>query len=220
MSHNSEVLFECLTDIDDRFIDEATSGCPDRKAGRRRKILYPALVAGSMVLCGFGYRLYAVTGAGRVSDIDSSRLEVPFDTSSAKSDIHEETEEDSTCSFISNKDSVLADHFKEINTVDGRIDSLYFSPGYMLVFSDDGEAWDVGNSGTIDVHLELVNEQPLTLECGYVDNGRYHKVSFSSGHEFSFSIKAENGHEYYLCITNYSSDNAVIETGNIEVDDQ
>lgn len=112
-------------------------------------------------------------------------------------------------------EAVFAEKFKRIDVDSHQMDSLYFSPEYMLIFSNQGESWTKADGQTLCLNFQLEDDQSLYLGCGYIDNGEYHELTLSKGNNFSFSIKMKEGHEYYLCVTNYSSDNAVIKKGSI-----
>jgi hypothetical protein len=221
MKHRSEKLFESLTDIDERFIEEAEpehleNAIPGGK-GKMRRILYPVLIASTLCLCGFGYKVYSIIGAGYTKNIDRNRLDVPFDTKSSSKDVSSGKTEKTNKSGvdISNIDDVFAEKFKRIDVNSAQIESLYFSPEYMLIFSDGGNAWNGIEGKTLRLDFQLDYDQSLHLGCGYIDNGKYHQMDLTGGNKFSLSIKVKKGHKYYLCVTNYSSENAVIKEGSL-----
>lgn len=221
MKHKSEKLFECMTDIDDRYIEEAdpkhSQDMITEAKRKTKRLLYPALIASALLLCGFGYKVYSIIGAGYTKSIDRNRLEIPFDTKSSSKDVNSgETEKTNTSGVdISNIDDVFAEKFKRIDLSSGEIESLYFSPEYMLIFSDNGEAWNGAEEKTLQLDFQLDDDQSLHLACGYIDNGKYHEMKLNKGNKFSLSVKMKKGHEYYLCVTNYSSENVVIKKGSI-----
>lgn len=216
---NHEDAEEC---VNDAYLQTWNSIPPQRprslKKGRKKhRILYPVLIAAALCLCGFGYKLYSIIGAGYTKDIDQNRLAVPFDTSASSKDTHSaKTEKKNTSGVdIRNINDVFAEKFKRIDVDSHQIDSLYFSPEYMLIFSNQGESWTKEDGQTLCLNIQLEDDQSLYLGCGYIDNGEYYELTLSKGNTFSFSIKMKEGHEYYLCVTNYSSENAVIKKGTI-----
>jgi hypothetical protein len=53
------------------------------------------------------------------------------------------------------------------------------------------------------------------MEFGYVLDGQYRPLFTARGNTFSDTFQAPEAREYYFCVTNRSSANAVVEDGSI-----
>jgi hypothetical protein len=208
-----EKLYQSITDVDQRYLEEIDR--PIEKK-RRRPVLVAACLAAAVALCGFGYGIY--WGVGTADGLPFSALtqDLPTDTS----DI--ETEEEASCleteksDLIADYSDVFAEYSINCATEGGEIPSIYFSPNYMVIFTQTEDCgWTLDDGEELNVSLNLNEKQSITLEFGYVLDGQYHALSTSKGNTFSDTFQAPETGEYYFCVTNRSSANAVVEGGNI-----
>lgn len=170
-------------------------------------------------LCGFGYVISIYWGAGSADGISFANLTQPFGTiNNAHGSI---TEVDDNAwersDIIVDYTNIFADNSVCYILDNGNIPALYFSPAYMVIFAQENNTgWTLDAGEKIAFALSLNDKQSIELEIGYVFNGEYHELSTAKGHDFSETLQAAENGEYYICITNRSSINAVIVNGSIK----
>jgi len=211
-------LYNSITNIDEKYIEEAQhSKIMPRKL--KRPMLIAVCFAALFVLCGFRYVLSIYWGTGSAENISFDNLTQPFAT--ITSDNGNITEVEDTAwqksDMIVDYTDIFADNSICYSLDGNNIPALYFSPAYMIIFAQkDGTGWILDAKEELIFNLSLNEKQNLELEFGYVLNGQYHELSSVTGHDFREILQADENGEYYLCVTNRSSANAVITSGNIE----
>lgn len=87
----------------------------------------------------------------------------------------------------------------------------------MIIFTQkDKNGWVLSKDDEFTIDFSLY--QKLRLEIGYILNGTYHKITSGTGPDFSNTISVSEDGTYYFCVTNRSSSNAIIESGEITED--
>lgn len=210
-------LYNAITNIDEKYIDvaENTKMSPKKV---RRPLLIAACFIGLLALCGFGYAVSIYWGVGSAENISFDNLTQPFGTIIIDNDTIREIEDNAweKSDIITDYTNVFADNSMCYSLTNGDIPSLYFSPAHMIIFAQESEAgWTLKSGESIAFNLSLNEKQNIELEFGYVLNGEYHELSTVMGHEFSETLQAAEDGDYYLCVTNKSSENAVIVSGTI-----
>jgi hypothetical protein len=118
--------------------------------------------------------------------------------------------------LITDYSNVFAENSVSCSTEDGKIPAIYFSPAYMVIFTQaENSRWTLDAGEVLQISLTLNEKQSLTLEFGYVLDGRYHALSTAKGNAFSEAFQAPEAGDYYFCVTNRSSANAVVTGGSI-----
>jgi hypothetical protein len=208
-----EKLYQSITDVDQQYLEEMDR--PIEKK-HRRSVLIVACLAAAVALCGFGYRIY--WGVGSVDGIAFRALTQDFPTDTGIIENVEETHNTETekSGLIADYSNVSADNSVNCATEGGQIPSIYFSPNYMVIFTQtEGSGWTLDTGEELNFFLNLNKKQSLTLEFGYVLDGQYRPLYTAKGNTFSGTFQAPEAGEYYFCVTNRSSSNAVVEGGNI-----
>jgi hypothetical protein len=209
--NEQEKLYQSITAVDARYLDELDR--PIRK-DRRRPALIAACLAAAFALCGFGYA--ARWGVGTADGISFGALTQDFQTavSDRVKDVSDVKTEKSD--LITDYSNVFAENSVPCATEDGEIPSLYCSPTYMVIFTQaEDSGWTLDAGEELTVSIDLNKKQSLTLELGYVLNGQYHTLSTVKGNTFRDTFTAPEAGDYYFCVTNRSSANAVITGGSI-----
>lgn len=213
---NTKLFSEALSELDDKYVYTALNYHPKRKLR-----LFPFVASLSVFagLCGFAYAVSVYQGVGSADHIDFNKLTQPFGTITDE----QQLDMDNNVIFlekspiINDYENIYADYSVCVETADNQIPSIYFSPNYMVIFSQENEqGWALTQKEKLTLHFSLYHAQSLELEIGYVLNGKYHSLSIVKGCDFSETLTAPEAGEYYICITNHSSSNAVIESGNIQ----
>ena len=94
------------------------------------------------------------------------------------------------------------------------IPSIYFSPNYMVIFTQENEnGWALSKGD--ELTIDFSQYEKIQLEIGYILNGQYYKIATGTGLEFGNIISAPEDSIYYFCVTNRSSSNAIIKSGEI-----
>ena len=95
------------------------------------------------------------------------------------------------------------------------IPSIYFSPNYMVIFTQQNEdGWTLSKGDEFTINFSLFEK--IQLDIGYILNGKYYEIASSgTGSEFGYTISVPEDGIYYFCVTNRSSSNAVIKSGEI-----
>ncbi len=190
---------------------------PRKKAWR----FVPVVVCIMLVfaLGGFAYAIVRYWGVGVVGDTDRSAIMNPFGTvASGEADVKDSQDSSGQKSgIIKNYDNIFAASAINFELTSNEIPSLYFSPGYMVVFTRGNEmGWRLKTGDQLAVNYTL-DDQSLVLETGYVLNGEYYKLGEEKGADFADTITAAEDGVYYFCITNHSSANAIIKRGTVDL---
>lgn len=116
--------------------------------------------------------------------------------------------------LINDYSNVYADNSVCV-TMDGNsIPSIYFSPNYMVIFTQENEnGWALSKGD--ELTIDFSQYEKIQLEIGYILNGQYYKIATGTGLEFGNIISAPEDGIYYFCVTNRSSSNAIIKSGEI-----
>lgn len=186
-------------------------------------------IAISLLLCGGKYYLEGnkannYYGVGEVGNNKSSILS-PFTTTSTSSDNIEDTrlERETPPIEVINQEVLFANYFGEVNLTQTEsnysIPEIYVSPNHMAILStqtgDGLTALDEDNS-TMEISFNLSNKQSLTLEIGVICDGEYYTLSNTKGIDFTENFNTTPSQEYYICITNRTSENAIISNGRVQ----
>ncbi len=210
-------LYYAITNIDEKYIDAAENVKVSPKKVRRL-LLIAACFIGLLALCGFGYAISIYWGVGSAENISFDDLTQPFGTIVIDNDTIREIEDTAweKSDIIADYTNIFADNSTCYSLTNDDIPSLYFSPAYMIIFAQEDEAgWTLKSGESIVFNLSLNEKQNIELEFGYVLNGEYRELSTVTGHEFSETLQSAEDGDYYLCVTNKSSENAVIISGTI-----
>lgn len=206
--------------IDEHYVNEAIS---TKKATKhtltRRKIgIMVACLILIIALGGFTYAVIQYWGIGSADNIKFEDLTQPFGTIVSERDISNnvQTPELSKSDLIDDYENIFARYILNWEIDSNVIPSLYFSPTYMIVFTqEEMQGWDLEVGETLTLNFSLSSKQSLGMQIGYVLNGQYHEISSPKGTTFSETITAYERGTYYFCITNQSSSNAVLLEGAI-----
>lgn len=213
----SKKFFEALNDIDDNYLIESVAF---RKQRKRKCFMVAACFAVAFVMCGFAYVNYSYYGAGLVGDVALNKITKPFETkySTQMEELEPVSGKDLVqIDMISDYSNVFADEFACIVVEDGTIPATYFSPNHMIVFTQsENHGWELAAGEQLGLDFLLNRQQNLSLEVGYVFEGEYYEITNVQGNAFDEIINAEKDGEYYFCVTNRSSANAVIVSGDIK----
>lgn len=217
---NAQLFSEAMNNIDSKYIDKALN-----YRYRHKSIKHILSLAASLLiffgLCRFAYGAYVYQGVGSTGNIDFNKLTQPFGTIAGEqaANGNDNVAFFEKSSLISDYDNVYADNSICVATDNGMIPSIYFSPNYMVIFSmEDEKGWTLKEGEKLTLSFSLHHAQSLDLEIGYILNGQYYTLSLSKGCDFSETLTASDEGEYYFCITNHSSGNAVIENGSIVIE--
>lgn len=214
---NTKIFSKAMNEIDDKYISKALNYHHKRKF---HTLPFAASLVVFMGMCGFAYAASIYYGAGSANHIDFDRLTRPFGTTADE----QQSVENENVSFYERSDlirdyrDIFAEHSVCVTTEENQIPSIYFSPNYMVIFSREKEqGWTLNAEETLTLDFSLHHTQSLELEIGYILNGEYHTLSLAKGCDFTETLTASETGEYYFCITNHSSSNAVIENGDISL---
>lgn len=205
---------EAMGEIDYRYVDKAIN----YHHKRNRYILPLAASLAVFVLCGFAYSAYVYWGVGDAGKIGYNELTKPFGTLSSGQQIIENGDGifNEKSSLINDYGNVYASSTVCVVADNDIIPSIYFSPNYMVIFTKEGEdGWKLNAGEELTINFSLNPAQSLELEIGYILNGEYHELSLTKGCDFKETLTATEEGEYYFCVANHSSENAVIEGGEI-----
>lgn len=213
---NAKKFSEAMSEIDSRYVEKTLN----YHSKRKNHILLLAASLVFLFLCGFTYAAYAYWGVGFADNIDFNRLTQPFGTVASEQQINENDSEIffEKSNLISDYENVYADNFVCVTSNNHTIPSIYFSPAYMVIFSQENEqGWILKAEEKLTINFSLYQTQSLELEVGYILNGEYHALSLTKGCDFNETLTISDEGEYYFCVTNHSSENAIIKNGNIIV---
>lgn len=86
----------------------------------------------------------------------------------------------------------------------------------MVIFTQENEnenGWALSKGD--ELTIDFSQYEKIQLEIGYILNGQYYKIATGTGLEFGNIISAPEDGIYYFCVTNRSSSNAIIKSGEI-----
>ena len=203
---------------DDLIAEACTHTSP-----RHSRLLLAAACAALVLLGGVGCAVYrAYWGAGSAADIPPADLTRPFETGSEAVASGEEPPppaEEVTypkSSLIADYTNVYAVASVCVPMEGAEIPATYFSPNYMVIFTRPEEAgWVLAAGDTLSIEFTLAEGQTCTLDLGYIQDGVYHDLSSARAAAFSDTLTAPADGTYYFCVTNRTSENAVIQGGSI-----
>lgn len=159
--------------------------------------------------------------ASSVVESDSSDTDSSFtagnssESSSGRSDI------------INDYNNIYIAGSTEVEVTDGKIPSVWFSLAHMIILTGpDGSGWELETGETLSFEFSFMNDQSLAMELGYACDGVYYDMEYGTmlndyndttmmGNTIHYTITAEKAGTYYFCITNRTSENAVIESGRV-----
>lgn len=159
--------------------------------------------------------------ASSVVESDSSDTDSSFtagnssESSSGRSDI------------INDYNNIYIAGSTEVEVTDGKIPSIWFSLAHMIILTGpDGSGWELETGETLSFEFSFMNDQSLNMELGYACDGVYYDMEYGTmlndyndttmmGNTIHYTITAEKAGTYYFCITNRTSENAVIESGRV-----
>ena len=156
-------------------------------------------------------------GAGPAKNIDFADLTQPFGTVASDKNVPANENEllYEKSNLINDYSNVYADNAVCV-TMDGNsIPPIYFSPNYMVIFTRPNEdGWTLSKGDEFSINFSLFEK--IQLDIGYILNGKYYEItSGGTGPDFGNIITAPEDGIYYFCVTNRSSSNAVIKSGEI-----
>lgn len=206
--------------IDEQYINEAMSTKKVKKhiISRRKIGIIVACLIFVIALCGFTYAVIRYWGVGSTENIKIEDLTQPFGTMASESNTSEDvhTSEVGKSELIDDYENIFARYILNWEMDSNVISSLYFSPTYMVMFTQaDRQGWDLEAGENLTLNFSLSSKQSLEIEIGYVFDGVYHEISSPKGTIFTETITAYERGTYYFCITNRSSSNAVLSEGSI-----
>lgn len=204
-------LYNSITNINEIFIEEAQT----KYRNKWIKIIY---IVPILILCGFSCAAYVYWGTGSANHIHFDILTQPFGTIADDKETENQRKDTiwTKSDLIQNYDKIYADNAINYMLEDNNIPAIYFSPNYMVIFTHKNNCgWILNTGEELTLDFSLDTRQSLELEIGYVLNGTYYELSITKGGDFRNTIRAAQEGEYYFCITNHSSTNAVIIEGNI-----
>lgn len=212
---NAKRFSEAMNEIDDKYVYTALNYHPKRKF---HILPFAAGLTVFVGICGFAFAVSVYQGVGSANHIDFDQLTQPFGTIASEQQFTETNRASFSekSNLIDDYRDIFAEHAVCVTVEDQQIPAIYFSPGYMVIFSHENEqGWTLHADETLTLDFSLHHTQSLALETGYILNGEYHILSLTKGCDFTETLTAPASGEYYFCITNHSSSNAVIESGSI-----
>ena len=213
---NAELFSEAMSEVDDRYYEEAAN-YHYKKFGWKKWSIAAACLASVLVLCGFGYAAYIYWGVGSAGNIDFAELTQPFGTVASDKAVPANENElfNEKSGPINDYSNVYADNSVCVTMDGSSIPPIYFSPNYMVIFTQPNEAgWTLSKGDEFSISFSLFEK--VQLDIGYILNGKYYKItSGGTGPDFGNTISAPEDGIYYFCVTNRSSSNAVIKSGEI-----
>ena len=213
---NTKLFSEAISEVSDKYYEEAANyHC--KKHGWTKWSAMAACFVIVLVLCGFGYAAYVYWGVGSAENSNFADLTQPFGTVASNKDIPV-NENEIFCEkseLINDYSNVYADNSVCVTIDSNSIPSIYFSPNYMVIFTQPNEAgWMLSKGEEFAINFSLFEK--IQLDIGYILNGKYYEItSGGTGPDFSNIISAPEDGIYYFCVTNRSSSNAVIRSGEI-----
>lgn len=220
-------------------MEKNTNHQKKRKPMRR---LLP-LIAALALIFGLSCAVYGVVnmynthwGVGSAENESFEELTKPFE--SASSVVESDTDSSFTAGNSSESSSRRSDIINDYNNIyiagstevevtDGKIPSVWFSLAHMIILTGpDGSGWELETGETLSFEFSFMNDQSLDMELGYACDGVYYDMEYGTmlndyndttmmGNTIHYTITAEKAGTYYFCITNRTSENAVIESGRV-----
>lgn len=216
-----KTISDAITNISTEYIEKAADYTVTKKTHKPvwiKRGTAVACLALLFTLCGFAYIAHIYWGVGSAEHINFEDLTKPFGTVNSEQESQEQ-EQEIFCvksEMIKNYDNIYADNSVCVEMNDNNIPSIYFSPGYMVIFTQSNEGgWILSEGEELAIDFSLYDKQNIELEIGYLLNGEYHALFTALGHDFSDTLFIPQDGTYYLCVTNKSSSNAVIKNGII-----
>lgn len=169
-------------------------------------------------LCGFTYVSVQYWGVGIAGNAKYENLTQPFGTIASNNNTASNNQKNDLkkSDLIIDYDNIFVNTAVNYELESENIPTLYFNPAYMIIFTcSDEQGWNLENGDNITMNLILADQQSLELEIGYIINGKYYKLSSTKGSVFHESVIATENGEYYFCVINRSSANAIISSGII-----
>lgn len=213
---NTKRFSIAMGEIESSYVEKALN----YHSKKRRYLLSCAASLAVLFVCGSAYAACVYWGIGSADHIDFNKLTQPFGTVAGE----QESNENSSTVFyeksglINDYENIYADYSACVATENGTIPSIYFSPAYMVIFSrEDGQGWSLEAEDQLTLDFSLYRTQSLELEIGYIMNGEYYALSLTKGCDFNEIFTVSDAGEYYFCVTNHSSENAVIKNGRMTV---
>ena len=186
-------LYQSITEVREDYILEAGT-VPATPRKRQRVLLAVACLLLAAALCGFGYVfLSRHWGVGAAEGVGLSQLTAPFSTQTTEDGaLTGPAEGEGNSALLPDTTGLFADHTVTWSlTEEGEIPALYFSPGYLVILTQAGEAdWFLQAGEELALDLVLREEQTLMLEVGYVFQGAYHSLSAGMGNRFQETLRA------------------------------
>lgn len=214
---NTKMFSEAMSEIDSRYVEKTLN-----YHNKKKKYILSLVASLVFILsCGFAYAAYTYWGVGSADNIDFNRLTQPFGTVGSEQQMNENDSEIffEKSNLISDYENVYADNSVCVASNNNIIPSIYFSPNYMVIFSqEDEQGWILKAGEKLTLGFSLLQTQSIELEVGYILNGEYHVLSLTKGCDFNETLTVSDEGEYYFCVTNHSSENAIIKSGNIIVE--
>lgn len=213
---NSKLFSEAMSEVNDKYYEEAANYQCKKYRWTKWSTVAACLVV-ALALCGFGYAAYIYWGVGSAENIDFDDLTQPFGTVASDKEVQVNENEIyyEKSELINDYTNVYADNSICV-TMDGNtIPSIYFSPNYMVIFTQQNEdGWTLSKGDEFTINFSLFEK--IQLDIGYILNGKYYEIaSGGTGPEFGNTISVPEDGIYYFCVTNRSSSNAVIKSGEI-----
>lgn len=175
-----------------------------------------------LALCGFGYAAYIYWGVGPTGNIDFDDLTQPFGTVASEEEVQANEDEIfyEKSELIKDDTNVYAANSVCVAMDNNSIPSIYFSPNYMVIFTQqNGDGWSLAKGDELTISFSLFEK--TQLDIGYILDGRYYEItSGGTGPEFGNEVSAPRDGIYYFCVTNRSSSNTIIESGEITRESQ
>lgn len=213
---NAKWFSDALGELDEKYLEEAMA----YRASRRR-IRPGMLLAAALVLLALGGACFAgvqVFGVGSAKGKDVRELTKPLPTQTVSgSQAGSEPKPYASCGVITDEEGLCLAGSSLVEAEEGAIPGTFISPGYMAVFArTEADGWAVSGGETVSVSFTLADGQTIDMEAGFVLNGTYHKLFRALGPELSAEFAPEEAGTLYICVTNRSSQTAVIETGSVK----
>ena len=184
-----------------------------------------AIVCVVLVLPTLVYATTLFFGVGEVGNNNKDDILKPFTTESSNKDIitgnQIASNSDTVLLADINQENLFADFFGEVlltqDINDYYLPEVYISPNHMAIFTmETGDGISFSEESNLELSFNLEN-QTLALEIGIIFDGIYYPLSETQGDYFTDNFIATASQEYYICITNKSSANAIIKNGIIKL---
>lgn len=213
---NAQMFSEAMNEVNGKYYEEAANYQYKKHRWVKWSTMAACLVV-AVALCGFGYVAYICWGVGSADNINFDDLTQPFGTvaSDQETQVSEDEIFHEKSELINDYTNVYAENSVSVALNGSSIPSIYFSPNYMVIFTQQNEdGWTLSKGNELTVNFSLYKQ--LQLDIGYILNGKYYELSTGGmGPEFGNTISAPEDGIYYFCVTNRSSSNAIVKSGEI-----